>query len=346
MHRTALFILLALLISAPALHASEEAKTLNLALPDSADKSVRDVAAEFKKAVESQTGGAVTIELDQTASYGDNEIVSVAAAGTVDIGGTSLSQFAYDVPLAGVFLQPFMFNFNALVRAAARPDSEIRALIDEEILYWTNTRVLWWQPYGSNVIFSKGGLADGVSITGLPIGSPDDQSKELTRACGGNAYLIPTAQLHAALESGQIRAAMTDILGVKVHDLWQVADTIVNTQHAPSLYLVVINDRVWNGLPPGQQDILIKVAKDIQAQTWERFVAIEKNAYELAMKKGMKIHDLTPQDVEAWRACSSPLLESYMERIGEPGQKLFIAYGKLRTDPCCQEAPSGKQAIE
>jgi hypothetical protein len=36
------------------------------------------------------------------------------------MGATSLNQFAYDVPLAGVFLQPFMFNFDALVRAAAK----------------------------------------------------------------------------------------------------------------------------------------------------------------------------------------------------------------------------------
>jgi hypothetical protein len=28
-----------------------------------------------------------------------------------------------------------------------------------------------------------------------------------------------------------------------------------------------------------------------------------------------------------------------MERVGEPGLKLFVAYGKLRTDPCCREAP-------
>jgi hypothetical protein len=45
------------------------------------------------------------------------------------------------------------------------------------------------------------------------------------------------------------------------------------------------------------------------------------------------------EDVAAWRACSSSLLEAYMERTGEAGPKLFAAYGKLRTDACCREAP-------
>ena len=49
--------------------------------------------------------------------------------------------------------------------------------------------------------------------------------------------------------------------------------------------------------------------------------------------------ELSADDVAAWRACSSPLLEAYMERTGDAGPKLFTAYGRLRTDACCREAP-------
>jgi hypothetical protein len=46
--------------------------------------------------------------------------------------------------------------------------------------------------------------------------------------------------------------------------------------------------------------------------------------------------------VVAWRECTAPLLESYVDRIGELGPKLFAAYGRLRTDPCCNSAvPEG-----
>jgi hypothetical protein len=53
----------------------------------------------------------------------------------------------------------------------------------------------------------------------------------------------------------------------------------------------------------------------------------------------MRIVELSGDDVAAWRACSAPLLEEYMERAGRDGPKLFAAYGKLRTDPCCRDAP-------
>jgi hypothetical protein len=63
-------------------------------------------------------------------------------------------------------------------------------------------------------------------------------------------------------------------------------------------------------------------------------------AYALAVEKGMRIVEPSADDVAAWRACSAPLLEAYMQRAGEAGPKLFAAYGKLRTQPCCREAPA------
>lgn len=318
---------------------ADETRALRLTLPKQSDASVHLIAAEFKEEVEKRAGGGLTIELDQQQVYRDDEMVSAASSGAIEIGGTTLSQFAYDVPLAGVFLQPFMFNFNALVRAAAKRGSEIRTLIDDEILYWTNARVLWWQPNGSNVMLARRIPQDIAAIANLAIGAPDDQSKELARICGGQPHLMSTENLHAALRAGDIQLALTDILGVKAHSLWEVAEAIINTRHAPSLYIVVINDRLWERLTPQQQQAMTGAAHDVQERAWDRFLKVEVEAYALAQRKGMKIYDLRQGDVEEWRVCSSPLLEAYMERIGEPGQKLFAAYGKLRTDPCCQQVP-------
>jgi hypothetical protein len=54
----------------------------------------------------------------------------------------------------------------------------------------------------------------------------------------------------------------------------------------------------------------------------------------------MQVGPLRAEDVEAWRACSAPPLEAYTERAGESARKIFVAYGMLRTDPCCREPPA------
>jgi C4-dicarboxylate-binding protein DctP len=315
--------------------------TLRMSLPISADSPIGQNIREFARQVEARTGGAVRIELQGgERRYEEHEVVAAVASGAIEIGATTLNQFAYDVPLAGAFLQPFLFNFDSLVQAAINSDSEIRTLVEDEILYWTNARVLWWQPFGSSVIVSKKVAATHpTAIAERAVGAPDDQTRELIRACGGVPHLVPPPDVLAALQKDTIKAAATDVMSIKEHGLWQVADTITNLRHAPSLFLVVINEKAWQSLAPAHREILREVAQDAQSYMWARFAAIRAEAYAFANQKGMRIVEPQPKEVEAWRACTAPLLEAYTVRAGDSGPKLFEAYGRLRTEPCCREVP-------
>jgi hypothetical protein len=44
----------------------------------------------------------------------------------------------------------------------------------------------------------------------------------------------------------------------------------------------------------------------------------------------MRIVELPAADVAAWRACSAPLLETFVTRAGLAGSQFFMAYGRLR----------------
>jgi TRAP-type C4-dicarboxylate transport system substrate-binding protein len=68
---------------------------------------------------------------------------------------------------------------------------------------------------------------------------------------------------------------------------------------------------------------------------------IDARAYAFAREKGMKIHELTPDDVSEWRACSAALVDDYMKEAGELASKLMAAYGRLRTQPCCSAGTAG-----
>lgn len=351
--RTLPFLLatLPLIASGPAVAqpkpAVPQTRTLRFSLPGSASTTIGENIQDFAREVERQTGGALRISQSKSQHYEDNEVISAVSSGAIEIGATSLNQFAFDVPLAGVFLQPFMFNSDALTRAAARPGGEIRTMIDDEILYWTNTRVLWWQPRGSTVIFSrKVPDVSPAAIVNRAVGAPDDLSKDLTKACGGSPHLIPTSDLYGALEKGRIQLAMTDIFGVTERNLWRVADTIVNTKHSPSLYVVVINDKVWESLSETQQQILLEVGAAVQEHMWDVFAKVEADAYAFAVKKGMKVYNPTPKEIVAWRECSAPVLESYVDRIGDLGPKLFAAYGRLRADPRFNTAVPGQMPFD
>lgn len=337
----ALCVLLALLCL-PGAAALAQATTIRVRLPVSVDSPTGLNIREFARQVQARTGGALRVDLlGSDRRYEEHEIVAAVASGAIEIGATSLNQFAMDVPLCAAFLQPFLFNFDTLIEAATKPESEIRTLIDTEILKRTNARVLWWEPYGSSIIVSKRlPASDPVAIVVRPVGAADDQTKELLAACGALPQLVLPSEAFAALQKGTLAAVATDIMHVRERALWRVADTITNLRYAPSLYLIAINEQAWRRLTPEQQEILTELAQDAQAYMWARFATIRAEAYAIAAEKGMRIVQLRAEHVEAWRACSAPLLEAYMERAGEAGRKLFIAYGRLRTDACCREPPT------
>src|SRR5262245_62108447 len=125
--------------------------------------------------------------------------------------------------------------------------------------------------------------------------------------CGGLPQAVPSSDAAAALEKGTVAAVATDIMTVRERELWRVADTVTNLRYAPSLYMVVINEQAWRRLTPEQREILTELSEDAQSYMWARFATVRANAYALAVEKGMRIVQLRPEDIAAWRACSAPL---------------------------------------
>ena len=113
---------------------------------------------------------------------------------------------------------------------------------------------------------------------------------------------------------------------------------ITRTRLSEILYAVIINEDIWQTLTKEQQQILVDVSGKVEKRIWDHFTRIEADAYGFASQKGMKIADLTPNDLVAWRVCSSSILESYMTMAGEMGDQLMAAYARLRAAPCCNKA--------
>ena len=111
----------------------------------------------FKEAVEKQSAKSIVVEIfDKGQLFKDDQVVDAVSSGAIEMGIAGLNWIANKIPALSIVEQPFLFNFDALVRATTRPGSEIRSLIDEAVLASTGMRVLWWQSLGNTVFYSKG----------------------------------------------------------------------------------------------------------------------------------------------------------------------------------------------
>jgi C4-dicarboxylate-binding protein DctP len=301
----------------------------------------------FKAEVERQSENGVTIEvIDKSQLYNDYQVVDGVAAGGVDIAMTAAQQFSYKAPLVGILDQPFLFNFQALMSAAAIPGSEIRKLIDQAILTEIGARVLWWHPLGNNVLFSKGrDVADPERIKDQRVASPGKLPGEFIAWCGGTPAVLTVEKFQAAFKAGEVDMAVLGFGALASFGLWQFTDTVTFTHHSPIVFFLVINEKRWQSLSPAHRAAVAQAASKVEIEIRSHQSASEARARAFANSKTVKLQELTPDQVAEWRACSAGMLADYMERNGDGARKLMAAYGKLRMDPCCSAGPGGAAAF-
>jgi C4-dicarboxylate-binding protein DctP len=301
---------------------------------------------QFKEEVEAKSGGAIAFEIydsDSPRTIQDNHVLSAVALGTIEIGVLTVPQFHETVRAMEVIEHPFFFNFEALVRAAADPDGEVRRLLDAAIVESTGVRVLFWQAFGSTVFFGKGQDAKTpASIRGRKIRVAGENMATYINDCGGRPFVMPVSKQYQAIESGAIDLTVTGIMAIASSELWKVTDTITRTDHAALEFVVIINKKVWQSLTRDHQAIVTAAARRVERDLRQHTAELEAKAYAFARSKGMKIVELTPDDVAEWRACSANIVEEYMDATGALGERVMAAYAKLRQHPCCTSGLKGE----
>ena len=282
----------------------------------------------FEKEVEERTGGAIDVEIyDSATLYKDKEVPAAVGSGSIEAGVASLTRYVGDAPVVDVFYMPFLFNTEDKVRAAVAEGSVVRETIEEEVAK-TGGQILYWQAYGGAILLSNGG----------PIRTPEDMKGKKARvfgktlgdfvtAAGGAPTMISGSEQYLAYQRGTVDVGMTGVSGVKSRKLWEVMDTITKTNHANIEFVVVVNSDWWNALDPQVQGQIREAAKIAQDDVRDRMSQIEAEAFAADEENGMTIVELSQEELAAWQQVAQPVIDGYLEATGEAGRKILDALG-------------------
>jgi C4-dicarboxylate-binding protein DctP len=334
--------ILALLLLAPQAGAQEVKLRVSLQFPIT-HPLVGVSIARLKEEVERRSAKTLILEVfDKGKLFPDPQVVDAVSSGAVEMGTTSSQMFAKKAPAVAFLDLPFLFNFRALSRAAARPGSELRTVIDETVLKQVGVRVLWWQPLGDRVFQTKGiDVADVGRLKGLRVAAAGKAMEGVITRCGGRPSVVNIVKMADAIKEGTLDAAAMSVQAFQSMGLWKAADTLTYTAHSPVEYFLVINEATWQSLSPAHQAIMIEAARSVESDGYDRLAKVEASMERFISEKGAKIVHLSPDNVADWRACSADMVADFMDKTGELARRLMAAYSKLRTDPCCTAGPSG-----
>jgi C4-dicarboxylate-binding protein DctP len=294
----------------------------------------------LNEAVARDTANAVAIEiLHGKQALPDRTVAQSVMAGEIDMAAANVVTLAGRVKGVDVLSLPFLFNSHALLRAMLDRSRLSRRLLDDAILE-TGARVLMWQPYGINVLFSKGGpVLKPSDIAAKRMRASGAVDREFASSCGGEPQMLAAGAQYEALKTGRIEMAMTSAENVSARKFWEISDTMTRTNHSPVMLLLLVNEKVWQSLKPEHRTAIAKASQEAEHELWDGIVRADEEADAFARAKGMKVVELSSFDLAEWRACSAPVVDRFIATSGQLGQNLLKQYGLMRTDPCCNKAP-------
>jgi C4-dicarboxylate-binding protein DctP len=280
----------------------------------------------FKEEVEKTSGGAIAVEIyDSAQLYKDKEVPAAVGAGSIEMGVASLTRYVGDIPAVDIFYQPFLFDTEDKVRAAVAKGSPVRGPLDAAIKE-TGSTVLWWQAYGGAIMLSNGGpLKTPADMQGKKVRVFGKTLGDFTKAAGGAPTLISGSEQYLSYQRGTVDIGMTGVSGVKSRKLWEVMDTITVTNHADIEFIVVVNTDFWNGLSEDNRKLIEAAAMKAEADVRDRMSQIEAAAYEASEANGMTVYRPSAEEIAAWKAVAQPVYETYKEKAGDLGAQVLEA---------------------
>jgi C4-dicarboxylate-binding protein DctP len=145
---------------------------------------------DFKDHVEAKSAGELQIEIDDTPKlFSDKSVIDGVKDGRIEMGFIVLSRYAGRIPALDLFQLPFLFNKSAVAAAGVARSSELRQLMDAEILKQQNGRVLWWVLLGHLVLLAEHSLADPGNLAGKSVRTYGPMMESLIARCGGQRIL-------------------------------------------------------------------------------------------------------------------------------------------------------------
>ncbi len=277
----------------------------------------------FAKLVDERLAGKVRVEVYPDSDlYDDDEVLTGMLLNARDdftiMAAPSLSKFLRFSKELQVFDLPFLFdNMQEVHKLVESPlASEITASLEEKglkaLVFWDN---------GMKVFSVRGETPlrqTPEDFNGKTFRIQNsDVSAATVQALGGEPWRTPFRVVYMSLDKGIVDGqenAWSNILSQNFH---QVQDWITVSNHAYLGYLVVVNNKFWNGLPGEIRSELEAILKEVTLAN-RGFAAEEtvEDRRRVEKASAAKVVELTPEERKQWREATASVEQQFAPEIG------------------------------
>ena len=282
-----------------------------------------EAVVRMGKKLEAETNGRISIQMFPSMQLGgEKEMIEQAQIGALQIARISLGPMGPLVPELNAFNLPFVFRDPAhMTKVVTGPigDEMLKKLSDHPTAGLIG---LCWMTGGTrNVYNSKHPIKTMDDLKGLKIrmmGNPI--FVDTMNAMGGNGVAMGYDQLINALQTGVVDGAENNEPSYASGQHYRYAKYYSMTQHLIIPEILVFSKKTWNTLSKEDQALIMKAAKEAQAEQWKLWGDFEKKSIADMKAAGVEI---VPVDNTAMAeavkkavyAKHAKPLQSFIERV-------------------------------
>jgi len=258
-----------------------------------------EAAEHFAELVKEKTDGQITVKLFPSAQLGnDRELSEAVMIGSVDmvVGGTA--PIGWYLPEYGAIEAPFTFrSYEHLDRVLeGEPGQEIARAYSEK----RSTKILgWWHRGPRYLTTTERRVAAPADLAGLKLRVPELPTYiEAWKILGTNPTPITYSEIFMALKQGIAEGQENPLEVIYTSSFHEVQKYVMKTEHLLGVYMFMINEPLFDGLSPEQQQAIAEAVEESGRREHELMLQYDEEFAEKLQEEGMEFVEV---DREAFR---------------------------------------------
>ncbi len=283
-----------------------------------ADTPKGQAAEQFKKLAEERTKGKVKVEVyPNSMLYKDKEELEALQLGSVQMlapvpgkfGPIGLAEFeAFDLPYLFPDIESLHRVYAGPVGQGLLKKLETRGLVG--LAFWDN---------GFRVMSANRQIHVPSEMKGLKMRINSSKvNAAIMKSVGAIPQTMAFSEVYQALDTGVVDGTEGPLSNLYTQKQYEVQKHVTLTFHTISNYVVVVNKKFWDGLPPDIRTALDGAMKD--ASKFNDQVSAKDEAAAIAGIKASgktTIYTPTAAEKDQWMKAMRPVQDEMASRVGK-----------------------------
>lgn len=265
-------------------------------------------AENFKKKIESESDGAVTVNISAGGSYGsEDEIGEIVNQGGVEAHAAGSFPYFQYASAYWFFGCPFVISdYDQLVSVL---NSDKMQQAHDTLKQNGNQRPIGQQIYRGNRNFtSNKPITVPDDVQGLNLRLPElDPWVTTWKEVGASPTPVALDELYSALETGTADASEGGVSQISSFNLSEVQSHLSLTRHLVANGNIYMNEQFFQGLDQTYRDMILKLGQKATKEATQTAMDREERLISELKSNGMKI--VRDVDREAFRSAAKPAVE-------------------------------------